>query len=672
MSITSTGLSSGLDVETIVSQLVLADVSAPENRLDKAETNYQSRISAYGLVKGAVSDLKNRTEDLTDPSIFGQKAASSSDDDVLGATALNSASPGSYSVEVTQLAEAQALASSGYDATSTEIGKGTLTLKMGTTVYDPSSDVYSSFTESDSVESVTIVIDDSNKTLAGIRDAINASGMPVTAGIIYDGSGYRLTVSADNTGTTNTLSISVSGDDDGSDLDNSGLSALRFDANGTNLTQTTEALDANLTVNGLSVSSSSNSNSLIIEGVTLNLKSTTSAPVTISVIDDIASARDAVEAFVSSFNGLQSLLNAQSSYDAEAGRASVLTGDSTLRTLAAGIRSKLNAQITNANSALSTLPEIGISSSALTGLLTVDQTKLSAALEDPLDVATVLSSLARSTGSNVEFVSSGILTEEGDYAVSYTTSETAGSLTGGTVSAGNFNNISLDFTIEIDGVSQLIQYVGGGGNPTLADVATGLESAIDTEFGSDVISVAVNGGGDALVFTSTTTGSASSVAITGSTGADDATLGITVATGTAGTSISNATIGGEAASIDGNVITGPAGTIVEGLSLRILGGASGDLGSVSFSKGLSDYLSEYLEGILADDGLIDAKLTGLAKSVDDIEEQRITLERRASALESRYRAQFTALETLIAQINTTQSFLNQALQGFVEPLDFKK
>jgi flagellar hook-associated protein 2 len=74
-----------------------------------------------------------------------------------------------------------------------------------------------------------------------------------------------------------------------------------------------------------------------------------------------------------------------------------------------------------------------------------------------------------------------------------------------------------------------------------------------------------------------------------------------------------------------------------------------------------------ISGLLASDGLIEARVDGLNSSVKDLESQRDALELRANALEKRYRAQFNGLETLIAQLNTTQTYLNQALSGFVEP-----
>jgi flagellar hook-associated protein 2 len=127
------------------------------------------------------------------------------------------------------------------------------------------------------------------------------------------------------------------------------------------------------------------------------------------------------------------------------------------------------------------------------------------------------------------------------------------------------------------------------------------------------------------------------------------------------------TINGEPALLTGDLITGKTGTEAEGLALKIIGNASGDLGTVVFSEGIANPLANLVSGLLAEDGLIDARLDGLEGSVANISNQRDSLELRAEALEKRYRLQFSGLETLIAQLNTTQTFLSQALSGFVEP-----
>jgi flagellar hook-associated protein 2 len=104
----------------------------------------------------------------------------------------------------------------------------------------------------------------------------------------------------------------------------------------------------------------------------------------------------------------------------------------------------------------------------------------------------------------------------------------------------------------------------------------------------------------------------------------------------------------------------------------VLGGASSQLGSVFYSKGIASKLDSLLTGLLATNGLIDAKVMGLTASVDDITDARSALVQRAENLESIYRNQFNGLETLISSINETSSFLTQALSTFVAPLSFKK
>ena len=140
----------------------------------------------------------------------------------------------------------------------------------------------------------------------------------------------------------------------------------------------------------------------------------------------------------------------------------------------------------------------------------------------------------------------------------------------------------------------------------------------------------------------------------------------------AGVTSASYTINGEAATIEDNVITGALGTAVEGLSLKILGNAVGDLGSVIYSHGIASQLDTFITNLLVDDGMIDARLDGIASSITDIGAQRLSLDLRAIALEKQYRLQFNNLETLIAQLNTTQSFLTTALSQFIEPLSFRK
>jgi flagellar hook-associated protein 2 len=231
----------------------------------------------------------------------------------------------------------------------------------------------------------------------------------------------------------------------------------------------------------------------------------------------------------------------------------------------------------------------------------------------------------------------------------------------------NYQANNATFTLSVDGVTNDVTL--SSDNSNYAEVAADLESQINTAFGSTVVTVTESS--DVLTITSATTGAASSVAIT-AVDAETAGLGLSVASGTAGVTSISATIDGQAATVSGTIITGATGTNAEGLQLEILGGSSGSLGTVAYGIGIASQLDSLLTDLLASDGLIDTRLTGINASVADITSQREALQLRATSLEALYRAQFNNLETLIAQLNTTQTFLNAALTNFIEPLSFRK
>ena len=134
---------------------------------------------------------------------------------------------GQYSINVNTLAAAQVLASSGFASSSTVVGTGTLTIKVGAPSYNSgSSGAYSGLTE-DVSKTVSVTIDSSTPTLSGIRDAINASAAGVTAALVVDGTQTRLLLTADDSGASNAISVVVD-DDDTNDTNTSGLSQLAY------------------------------------------------------------------------------------------------------------------------------------------------------------------------------------------------------------------------------------------------------------------------------------------------------------------------------------------------------------------------------------------------------------------------------------------------------------
>ena len=688
MPITSTGIGSGLDVESLVAQLVLAEIQPKEVSLLKKESTYQAEISAYGFIKSALSDFQTSVSALTDANTYQSKSVSISDYTKLGGSATSGSANGTYDITVSSLAAKQSLATQGsFSSSSATVGTGTLTISTGTTVYDSGTDTYTSFTQKSGSSDVTITIDSSNNTLAGIRDAINASSAGVTAAIVYTGSAYELTISAGSTGAQNSIAITVD-DDDAGDTDTSGLSRLAFNSAATNLIQSQAAVDASLTINGLAITSDSNTVDDALENVSITLKETFSDPETITVSDDRSKISSAVSSFVDAYNELIDVIDQQTSYDPDSQRASTLTADGTVRTIQGQLRSELNQKIFNSNSDLEYLAQIGVTTDATTGKFKLDSAVLDAAIDDdPLDVATVLANFGRTSSSNVVFLSATSETEVGNYDIAVTQTSTSGywiagaAITDLAYQGGGGGSNAANFSVSVDSLGTAAVNLNSNYDTNVADglldateaavIASDIETQVNAALGAGAVSVSITGG--VITITSGTTGTSSNVSVDASGDADNAGLGITTGTSTAGTTSTAYTINGSAATIDGNTITGATGTVVEGLKLQILGGATANLGTVYYSHGLASRLDTLLEDLLSSDGLIEARLNGLEASIDDIEDARLDLETRAANLEAIYRNQFNGLETLIASINETGSFLTQALStSFIEPLSFKK
>ena len=669
MPITATGIGSGLDVESLVSQLVLSDVQPVENRLNTKEATYLAQLTAYGSVKSALAKFQTAAASASAASQYTGKLASTSSSDAVTATAEPSAAVADYAVDVVSLATAQSLASGAFSATTETLGTGTLTISLGTVTYDSVAGSVTGFTQKSGTSAVSVVIDSSNNTLTGVRDALNAASAGLNASVVNDGSGYRLVIQSNTTGAENAISISVDDTGDSNSTDNAGLSQLAFNESAANILQTGSGADAAIKINGLDVTSPSNTVSGAVEGVSFTLKKITSSAATVAVTKDTAKATAGINGLINGFNQLNAELNSLTAYNAAASRSSVLTGDATLRNLASNVRASLNAAVANSGGQYSTLAELGITTNVIDGSLSLNNTKFAAILEnDATDVAKVLAAFGTPSNANVEFVSAGSATEVGTYAVASTTTTTSGGLTAGSaisVTSYNGGGNNAVFSVSVDGAAA-VQVTLSNNDSTTAEVLNRINTALAT---AGVTASLTN---DILTFTSDSTGTASTVEITAADANAIAGLGIAVGAGTAGTSTTSYTINGEAVTTADGVITGAVGTAVEGLSLKILGNATGDLGTVSFAQGLASPLNTLIAGLLADDGLVDARLDGLKSSITDITNQRETLELRAQSLEKRYRTQFNGLETLISQLNTTQSFLTTALSQFVDPLSFRK
>jgi flagellar hook-associated protein 2 len=351
-----TGTGSGLDIDGLVSSLVAAERVPAEARLNSREADITTLSTSFSSAKTAITDFEAAANKLALASTFSQFTTSSSDTTKATISATSLASLGSYQLAVTNLASAQTLASGTFSATSDTLGTGTLTIAIGTPSYSGST--YSSFSQTSSVD---ITIDSSNNTLSGVRDAINNAGAGVNASILKNGDNYQLLLVSEETGLSKSMSVSVTGDSVGGDTDNDGLSQLAFNSSGSQLTQYAAGANANFSINGLTVSSASNTVTDVIDGVTLNLLSATSSAITIDVKTDTDTIVADVQAFVDKYNAYATLFKDLTKYDATTGTVGALQGDSTARSAMSQIRSELGKSVTGLTGSYTSLADLGIS-----------------------------------------------------------------------------------------------------------------------------------------------------------------------------------------------------------------------------------------------------------------------------------------------------------------------
>jgi len=667
VAISVSGVVSNLDTESIITQLMSVE-SLPLSQLQTKVASFQTKLTAFGVVQSSVSTFQTALDKLSSPSLYQSMKGSIANSSVATVSASSSAKAGSYSLEVTQLAEAQKLAAAGQSSTSTAIGNGVITIDFGTisggTLSSDGAYTGSTFT-SNGEGAKTITIDSSNNSLAGIRDAINKAGIGVTATIVNDGgsSPYRLVLTSNSTGASSAMKISVSNGSDGNGTALSNL--LTFDPAGTQkMTQTMEAQDAELEVDGISVTSSSNTVEDAIPGITLDLLATNSGSATKVTVDaDTDSITTAVNSFVSSYNSLVTTLKQYTAYDASTKTAAALTGDSTIRSIQTQLRSLLNTPVAN-NGSFSMLSQIGVTLQK-DGSMAVDSSKLSSALENNFsDVAALFSATGSTTDSLVSYTSATSKTVAGTYAVNVTQLATQGSTTASAAAGLDISEgVNDTLQVTLNGVSATITLAAGtydSADELAAEIQSKINGASDFSSAGAVTVQAASDG--TLSMTSSTYGSASNISITGGNGQDNLGFGATAIV-TAGKNVAG-TINGVAAIGDGQYLKGAVGDDSEGLLVEISGSTIGDRGTVTYSQGYACTLSDYAESLLdSESGIIAQRTDGLTSKINKLEDEESSMSARLALIEKRYRAQFTALESALANMKTTSDYLTQQLDS---------
>lgn len=354
--ISSPGVGSGLDVNTIVSKLMAVE-SIPLNKLNTTKQTYQDELSAYGKLSGALSAFQTAMGGLNTPSDFKLFSAASSDTTVFTASADSTAGGGTYNVAVNRIAEQH------------KLGASTVYADTGTTTIGTAGDSMTITVGSNTPFTVSY----GGQTLSQIRDSINSNSgnVGVTASIVHDTSGYRLLLSANDTGSVGYTSVSYSG------TDPFALTSLNKDRNGDGVF-TSADLNAQVVLDGTyTISSSSNTVTDMLTGVTLNLTAAGTSTLTLS--RDTKGITAKAQAFVDAYNSLQKTMSDLGS--------TTLQADNTLRSIQNQVRDTLNTPPSGISSKYSYLAEVGLSIQK-DGTMALDPTAFAAALNtDPNGVA---------------------------------------------------------------------------------------------------------------------------------------------------------------------------------------------------------------------------------------------------------------------------------------------
>ncbi len=664
------GIGSGLDINSLVTQLVAAEGGPASLRLNRQEAELQAETSAFGLLKSALSEFQTTQQGLSATQDFLSINTASSAPELFTASGSGNSLIGTYSVKVNALAQSQKLASKGFDENTTVIGTGQLTFNFGT--YDSGSNIFTPSTQN--VPQI-VTIDASNNSLQGIRDSINNASIDVTASIVDDGSGKRLVFSSNNSGLENSLKITVSEGSPEDDLDDIGLSQLAFDPTadegaGKNLQEIVAAQDAQIEVDGLTITRAGNTISGVVEGVTLELlKADDSTTERLSVSADNTVISKKIADFVGSYNALKVTFSNLSAVNADSGTSGELVGDSTLRSIDQQIRRLLNDPAEGLSGSIRTLADIGIRTLG-DGTLELDSNILNTAIaEDSDQVAALFSVSRRASDSLVAISSSSTNVVPGNYAIEITQLATQAVYSG--ASTGAFP-LSIDgdndtFSLRVDGVLSGTLSLTQGNFNSGEDLASEIQAQIngDTALIDASVSVIVDFSNGRFTITSSRFGSGSSIEIVSVDTNSALTLGIPIAQKVEGKDVVGS-IGGIEAIGAGRTLSGTGAA--DGLAVEILGGGLGPRGGISNGFGISAGLNDLVGRFLGSNSLIDSRLDSLKVKISGIDEDRLNLNDRLTTLEARLRRQFTALDVLVAQLNITSEFLTQQLKNLPGPL----
>ncbi|MGQ9724133.1 MAG: flagellar filament capping protein FliD [Tepidimonas sp.] len=404
MAISAPGVGSGLDVNNIIGQLVALE-RKPIQQIQAQIGGLQNSISAWGQIKGGLSKLQDASAKLLDDQLWRGNTATSGNEAVLGVRSDGGAVAGQYSVRVQALAQAQSIRTTTPFAANTPLGlEGRLELRQG-------SWSGGSFSASGSPVSVSI---SSSDTLGAIASKINSANAGISALVVRSGGQETLVLKSRQTGSANGFEVRAFDAADNLITDGStGLGVLSYFNNGSGIvgqTLSAAAQDAVIDIDGVTVTSASNTLSDTIAGLTLEAKAVSASPVTVTVVTDKAAMVEAVQAFQQAFNELSKTIKDLTRADPTGQGNGPLRGDQAAIGILTMMRNYASSEVSGGG--VARLSDIGLGFER-DGSLSLKAAELDAALSSPEQVRALFSDASAGIARGIRNFISGALAIDG-------------------------------------------------------------------------------------------------------------------------------------------------------------------------------------------------------------------------------------------------------------------
>ena len=627
------GLASGLDWQSLITQLVAVE-KKPITLLETNKTALSNKKSTWNELNTNLLSLKaaaGSLSSLTDFNLFTPSATiagtSSKVEDLLSFAVGSNASEGSYDITINNLAKAQKLRSTTFSSTSAALGiSGDVTINNRV---------------------LSIAATDS---LANIQDKINAlnsgeNAAGVTASIITVSPGdYRLTLTSKTTGSS------------GISIDNgSGTDILTTQLG---LTQITAGQDAEIILDGVPITRTTNQISDVISGVTLNLVGTDErATVTLNVGRDTDGIKKKIQDFVDSYNKVMSYIATQNTAPASGSTAKPLFGDSSLQTIKSTLRSTILSEVSGLDSNLDHLSLIGINIDK-TGQLSIDDDTLDGYLKSNFeDVVNLFAAQGASSSSDLTYITSGEHAVEGDYVVEISQAATRAS----TVGSGFSGTLSNDATLTLTGS-------GGTAQSISLSAGSDMTAIVNAINAGNTLGITAENDGNQLRLSSNSYGSSGNftLSVTGAVSAE--LLGVTSSTGTGLDVIGTITKQGSTDPMTmtgkGQTLTGDDGQDAAGLVVSYTGTIDIATLDFTFIKGIGEKLDQALYSMSDSlSGYVTAKQKSLQTQMDNIDKKITNMEARLTKYQEALTARFAVMEAMLSKLQSQQSWLTSQIDA---------